>query len=103
MVDDRTPQALGHRPSHYTLIGGATGVPRSLPVYRMQMIVRLADADGLSHEVAFGQEIVGMEPRPHRGADFGLLGRDNLAYMRFVYDGPRGAFSLLLDGEHAPG
>ena len=95
MVDDRTPKALGYKPDFYTTISGATGAPKSLPVYRMTMIVRMIDGDGMSHDVAFTQDIVGVDPRPHRGADFGLLGRDYLANMRLIYDGPRGLFSLV--------
>lgn len=97
LVDDRTPKALGYDPVSYTMIGGATGAPKSLPVYRMEMLVRMFDGGGRAHDVAIGQDVVGMEPRPHRRADFGLLGRDYLAKMRFIYDGPRGAFSLIRD------
>lgn len=55
------------------------------------MIVGMLDGDRISHDVVFGQELVGMAPRPRRGADCGRLGRDHLAQMRSVYDGPRGA------------
>jgi hypothetical protein len=99
MVDDRTPRALGHEPDYFTLIVGATGEPETLPVYRMEMIVRMVDAAGISHDVAFRQTVVGLEPRPYRVAGFGLLGRDYLTRMRFAYDGLRGAFSLIRDEE----
>jgi hypothetical protein len=97
MVDDRTARALGLKAVRLDLIGGATGQPESRPVYLTQMIVRLLDAAGRSFDVAFRQEIVGMEPRSQRGAGFGLIGRDYLANMRFMYDGPRGAFALIRD------
>jgi len=97
MLDDRTPQALGHSPSHYTLISGATGAPEARPVYQMEMLVRFADASGKASDVVFPQEVVGLQPLFQRGSHFGLLGRDYLTPMRFVYDGPRGAFSLIMD------
>ena len=101
MVDDRTPRALGYTPAFYTTISGATGTPKSLPVYQMTMIVRMIDSNGTFHDLAVSQDIVGIDPRPHRGADFGLLGRDYLANMRLIYDGPRGAFSLTADARHS--
>ena len=97
MVDDRTAQGLGHEPAHYTAIEGATGRPVMRPVYRMEMIVRLLDEAGASHDVTFRQEIVGLQPRPLRGSAFGLIGRDCLARLRFAYDGPRGVFTLIAD------
>ena len=97
MVDDRTSRALGHEPDYYTQIVGATGEPESLPVYGMEMIVRMVDAADIAHDVTFRLAIVGLEPRPHRVAGFGLLGRDYLAGLRFAYDGPRGVFTLVAD------
>lgn len=101
MVDDRTPRALGYTVAFYTTISGATGAPKSLPVYQMTMIVRMIDSNGTFRDLAVSQDIVGIDPRPHRGADFGLLGRDYLANMRLIYDGPRGAFSLTADARHS--
>ena len=101
MVDNRTARALGHEPAYFTLIGGATGDPELRPVYRMEMVVRLLDWAGRSHDVGFRQEIVGLEPRPQRGAAFGLIGRDYLANMHFLYDGRRGSFTLLFDQDPA--
>ena len=94
MIDDRTPRILGHSPSHYTLISGATGDPETRPVYKMEMIVRLS-GDGESRDVTFRQEVVGLQPIFQREIHFGLLGRDYLASMQFLYDGPGGAFSLI--------
>ena len=97
MLDDRTPRSLGQSPSHYTLISGATGDPEKRPVYQMEMLVRFADAGGRARDVVSLQEVVGLQPIFQRDSQFGLLGRDYLARMRFVYDGPRGAFSLISD------
>lgn len=95
----RRDRALGLKAIRLSLIGGATGVPEPRPVYLTRMVIRLTDAAGIPHDIAFRQEVVGLEPRPQRLASFGLLGRDCLAGMRFVYDGPSGAFALLRDGE----
>lgn len=97
MVDDRTARRLGHEPDYFTLIGGAIGTPESRPVYQMEMMIRLRDAAGMPHDVSFRQEIVGLQTSPERGLGFGLIGRDALSSLRFVYDGPRGAFSLTQD------
>ncbi|HZM00526.1 MAG TPA: hypothetical protein VFD43_09775 [Planctomycetota bacterium] len=96
MVDDRTPVALGHKPVRLASIGGATGRPESRPVYLMELTLRFTDGAGTSHHVTMDQEVVGLEPQPQRAPGFGLLGRDCLARMRFIYDGPLGAFSLIL-------
>jgi hypothetical protein len=97
MVDGRTARALGYEPVRLAHIGGSTGSPEPLPVYVMEMTIRFVDEDGRTHDVTTSLDVVGFDPRPQRGTAFGLLGRDCLARMRFVYDGPRGAFSLIAD------
>ena len=97
MLDERVLGALGVAAVRKTLIGGISGRPEARLVYRMDLLVRMLDEAGALHEIVTRQDIVGMHLRPEREAGFGLLGRDYLVGMRFVYDGPRGAFALLTE------
>lgn len=95
VVEDAVPKFLHLVPIRFQAIAGVTG-DLDCPVYRLGITIGVSDRDGNRGEMRFEADIVAVPPvpdlaRPH----VGLLGRDFLQYVRFEYDGPNGAYSLI--------
>lgn len=96
LIDDSIAQDLRLKPLRLTPIIGVSQKPMDCPVYRMQMQIKMADGSGRERAVAFVADIVGMPSSNESiGQHQGLIGRDFLRYVKFVYDGPTGSFEII--------
>lgn len=69
---------------------GATGAAVRAPVYRVHLAIDMLGT-------TFDLDVVALVR--DEGECDGLLGRDVLAHLRFVYDGPAGVFTLATPSE----
>lgn len=85
IVSRRVVDALGMVRTRMDRVRGATGAPARAPVYRAHLAI-------LAIGTTFDVDVLALV-REDEDCD-GLLGRDVLAHLRFLYDGPRGTFEL---------
>ena len=85
IVSRRVVDALGMVRTRMDRVRGATGAPARAPVYRAHLAI-------LAIDTTFDVDVLALV-REDDDCD-GVLGRDVLAHLRFVYDGPRGTFEL---------
>lgn len=97
LVEEVVPDFLGLRPIRYQEIEGVGGRVDS-PVYRLQLAIHASDAARRDGWMTFSSDVVAMPSPPTdtaRRPHVGLIGRDFLRHIRFVYDGPSGSFELI--------
>jgi predicted aspartyl protease len=85
IVSRRVVDGLGMVRTRMDRVRGATGAPARAPVYRAHLAIEVIGT-------TFDVDVLALV-RESDDCD-GLLGRDVLAHLRFVYDGPRGIFEL---------
>lgn len=78
---------LGLIPTGWLMLGGVNPGQRRSPVFPMTLQLATATDSGHLFNVTFGTDVVGIAAPPKPGTH-GLLGRDFLSHVRFVYDGP---------------
>jgi hypothetical protein len=97
LVEQVVPDFLRLSPIRYQEIEGVGGRVDS-PVYRLQFVIGASDHAGRSGLMTFSSDVVAMPSPPTdtvRRPHVGLIGRDFLRHIRFVYDGPSGTFELI--------
>ena len=87
---------LGLKPIRFMPLTGVSGKAEMRPVYRMAIAIMMADSSGTNQGPAiFTADVVGVPspetPQVHKG----LLGRDFLMHVRFVYEGQKGEFQII--------
>jgi hypothetical protein len=101
VVEKTVPDFLGLVPLRFQEIEGVGGVIVDCPVYRLMIELGVGDRAGNHGRVYFLSDIVAVEPAGQvERLHVGLLGRDFLSHVRFVYDGPKGEFAII--DERAP-
>jgi predicted aspartyl protease len=88
IVSRRVVDGLGMVRVRMDRIRGATGMSARAPLSRVHLALAGVATTFDVNVVALSRE---------DGECDGLLGRDVLAHLKFVYDGPRGAFALSVD------
>lgn len=86
IVSRRVADRLGLVRTRMDRVRGATGMAARAPVYRVHLAIDLV-------ATTFDVDVLALV-REDDDCD-GLLGRDVLAHLRFIYDGPRGTFELM--------
>lgn len=94
VVEDRIAQALQLKPIRFDSMVGVSQVPEDCPVYRACIVIGYQSKKGQDAHGIFEADIVGMRSPTRPMTHVGLLGRDFLRYVRFVYNGPTGSFDI---------
>ena len=92
-VHDEVAAQLGLPPIRMAPMVGVSGKPEDYPVYRMVVLIAVADATGKGI-IGLETDVVGVPASAGHAEMKGLLGRDFLRHLRLVYDGPTATFEL---------
>lgn len=96
VVDVRVAEELGVAPHRFVSMVGVSQKPELCPEYRLTVVLAMSDdVTGVSIDVNFSANVVGMPAPNHKSAHYGLIGRDFLRHFRFTYDGPTGTFEIF--------
>lgn len=96
VVERRLADDLGLVPVRFIPMIGVSQKPELSPVYRMSLTLRMSDALGSAVDLRFSTDMVGMPSPPQPAEHRGLIGRDFLMHVRFVYHGPTGDFWISM-------
>ena len=95
VIEDKVAQHLGLNPLRYASFVGVSQKSEKYPVYRVTISIAMEDEKKRRAVVAFTSDVAGV-PSPTFSAEHqGLIGRDFLQHVRFVYDGPKGQFEII--------
>lgn len=98
-VFDSIPQHFELMPIRLVPVIGENRKPEDRPVYRMALVLQMADRSGKIVEAKFAADMIGapgtfeLPGFPERVV--GLLGRDFLAHFDLHYHGPTGEFEIV--------
>lgn len=103
VVDNDLLESLSLVPLRFEHMIGVSQKADLCPVYRLTVVLGVGEhktvpprPDELTAQVEFTTDVVGM-PSPSIQFDHvGLLGRDFLAHVKFIYDGQSGRFDIVL-------
>ncbi len=94
LVDHAIPDALGISPLRMASVVGVNQKPEEHPVYRMGMVLGMEGRGGKdTARVIFEADFIATPSSPHQHS--GLIGRDFLQHVKFIYDGPTGTFEII--------
>lgn len=93
VVEKKLAEQLGLVPIRFQPMVGVSQKPELCPVYLMSVSIGMSDGTNTGF-AAFETEVIGMASPPRPQGHQGLLGRDFLRHMRFVYNGPTGTFEV---------
>jgi hypothetical protein len=93
IVEMNLAQGLGLLPIRFEQMVGVSQKAESCPVYLMSISMNVREGHILNH-ATFHSEIVGMNSPAQPQKHAGLLGRDFLSHVKFIYRGPAGRFDL---------
>ncbi|MBI5488594.1 MAG: hypothetical protein HY905_14770 [Deltaproteobacteria bacterium] len=98
-VFESIPERFGLTPIRYVPVMGESRKAEDRPVYRMAVVMQMADRDGKVSEATFAANLIGapstFEPPGSSEPVIGLLGRDFLSHFDFHYHGATGEFELV--------
>jgi len=105
VIEEKTLKQLGMPPLRYMPITGVSQKSDLCPVYRIAVEIQMRDENDRPGSAILVSDVAGVPSPSLPEKHVGLLGRDFLQYVRFVYDGPGGEFEIIdyLDAGSKPG
>lgn len=98
-VFESVPRHLGLTPIRYVPVIGVNRQPEDRPVYRMALVIQMADRQGKIVDATFAADMISapgtFELPAYPERVIGLLGRDFLAHFDFHYHGTTGQFEIV--------
>ncbi|MCP4604578.1 MAG: hypothetical protein GY847_29330 [Proteobacteria bacterium] len=95
VIEEKTMQRLGMPPIRYMPIIGVSQKSDLCPVYRIAVEIEMRDENEKPGSATLVTNVAGVPSPSLSEKHVGLLGRDFLQYVRFVYDGPKGEFEII--------
>ncbi len=95
VIEENTLMQLGMPPVRYLPITGVSQKSDLCSVYRIAVEIQMKDENEKHGSAILVTDVAGVPSPSLPEKHVGLLGRDFLQYVRFVYDGPKGEYEII--------